>query len=364
MKSRKYPIYNSLAYRLISLADFVLKGILPKSSHVIIPPKKLLISNGAHLGDVILTTALLPALKVAYPDIKIGMLTGSWSQSVVRNHPLIKWTHCVDHWKIDRSKTRQYLKTRKSTLKEIKSVGYDTAIDCCFHFPNFAPLLWQAKIPIRIGFESAGLSPFLTHTKPWRADENISAVHAYYSLLKLFPNINPNLLQPTLCLSPKKVRDPYLVVHIGSGDQRKQWPIENWIELSKKLHDDGYKLIFTGRGELEFTQIEMIRTQIPAIKNVCNTLNWNEFVETIQNAKLLIGVDTSAGHVASATHTPAVLLFTSIHPPNIWRPFHQDIHVITKQMPCSPCFIGCKSMKCINSIPVATVYERVKALLN
>lgn len=359
MGLKKYPIYNPIAYACIASIDFILKLGLSKRKKNVLPPQKFLICNGAHLGDVILTTSLLPALKEAYPGIKIGMAVGSWSLPVVQNHPLIDQVHVIDHWKQDRTKKGRYLKTRRQALKEIQSFQYDTAVDCCFHFPNFAPLLWQARIPVRIGFESAGLSPFLTHSYPWRPDNNVSAVHAYFSLLSQFPEINPAMLRPTLPLIPKIKRDPYLVIHMGSGSEKKEWTLSKWIDLTEKLLDDGHHLLFTGKGTKEYEHIEQVRSRFPQIKNQCNSLNWPEFVATIQNADLLIGVDTSAGHIAAATQTPAILLFTGVHPMNLWRPFFEKIHVITKQISCSPCFIGCESMTCIKEITVDEVYGKI-----
>lgn len=362
MGIRKYPIYNPIAYTCIASADMILKWIMPRRARKIIAPKKLLICNGAHLGDVILTTSLLPAIKEAYPSVKIGMAVGNWSLPVIQNHPLVDQVHVVDHWKQDRLKSGRYLKTRRTALKEIKAFQYDTAVDCCFHFPNFACLLWQARIPIRIGFESAGLSPFLTHHYPWSPDADISAVHAYFSLFSLFPKINPASLRPTLPLLPEEKREPYFVIHMGSGSEKKEWPLEKWSSLTQKLLADGHSLCFTGRGDKEFGQIEQIRARFPQIKNLCNALNWKEFVSTIQNAELLVGVDTSAGHIAAAARTPAILLFTGIHPPNLWRPFYEEIHVITNRLPCSPCFRGCDSMACIKEISVDEVYEKIASL--
>ncbi len=349
MGLRKYPIYNPVAYACITCLDAILKLILPQKKTTPPAPCKLLICNRAHLGDVILTTSLLPAIKQAYPNIKIGMAVGSWSLPVIQNHPLVDQVHVIDQ-------------TRRGALKEIIAFDYDTAIDCGFHYPNLALLLWQARIPIRIGFESAGLSPFLTHKFPWQARANASAVHAYFSLLADFPEINSASLRPTLPLSPKKEVDPYIVIHMGSRNAQKEWPLEKWIELTQRLQ--GYHLYFTGKGKKEFAHIEAIRAHFPKVKNLCDTLSWPEFIGTIQNAKLLIGIDTSAGHVAAATQTPAVLLFTSIHPPNLWRPFYKEIHVITKSLPCHTCLKGCRSMSCIKEISVERVFEKVEKVFS
>lgn len=347
----------------LRLADFILKRVLSSKKIPIQRPNKLLICNGGHLGDVVLTTALLPAIREAFPDIRIGMLVGSWALPVLEKHPLINQIHCFDHWKLDREKKRNYFKSRKRALKEIKSHQYDTAIDCRFHFPNSAPLLWQAGIPTRIGFTSAGLSPFLTHALPWDPLENRSAVYAFFSLLQFFSEVRSDRLAPTLPLAQKKSPPPYWVVHIGAGDKQKEWPLEKWMALTEKLLKDGRRLIFTGKGERERRQIALIEKQFK-IENQCDALDWSAFVTMIQNAQLLIGVDSSAGHVAAATGTPAVLIFTGIHPSELWRPFHPLIKIVNKKIDCSPCLTGCHSRSCILDIPVEQVYVKVKKVIN
>lgn len=346
----------------MGLIDFILKRVLISKKPPLCPPQKLLISNIAHLGDVILTTALLPAIREAFPTIQIGMLIGSWSLPIIEKHPLVDIVHCFDHWKLDREKKGSYFSSRKKALEEIKAHQYDTAIDCRFHFPNSAPLLWQAKIPVRIGFASAGLSPFLTHAFPWSPRENRPAVEAFFSLLQFFPEVRPDLLAPTLPLASKQSTTPYWVVHIGSADQQKEWPLPKWLELTEKLLNEGRRLIFTGKGERERRQIAEIEKRL-RIENQCDALNWSSFVTLIQNADLLIGVDSSAGHVAAATGTPAVLIFTGIHPPALWRPFHPSIEIVRKKIECSPCLKGCPSRPCVVDISVQEVHLKITELL-
>lgn len=361
----KYPIYNKKAYFLLSAADAFLSIFLKRRAKLIPRPKKLLLCNCAHLGDGILTTALLAPLKKSFPDLRIGVLAASSSAPIFKNHPLVDYYHAIDHWKMNRhgkSKYFSYIKSRHQALKEIKRVGYDTAIDCNFHFPNMAPLLWQAKISIRIGFETAGLSPFLTHSKNWSPLKNEPAAYSFFSLFDFLPGIKgPLELKPYL-FHQKSEKQHYIVIHPGSGDAKKQWPLQNWRQLTKKLVNDGYRLYFTGKGKKESELIQSCIEGLGDIKNLSDQLNFKELVEVIQKASLLIGVDSSAGHIASAVDTPSILLFTAIHPSNIWKPQTNLVRCLSKAPPCSPCFTGCHNRKCIEDISVEEVYHNVKSI--
>lgn len=340
----KYLLQNIAAKNALTVIDSFLGFFFKPQKNPPSPPKKLLLCNGAHLGDCILTTSLLPALKKTYPDLKIGMLVGSWSKAVVENHPLVDQIHTCDHWKLNRSplsltkKLASYRKSKAKALLEI--VDYDTAIDCNFHFPNFAHLLFKAKIPTRIGFTSAGFGPFLTHPKPWTFSKE-SVVTSFATLL---PPHDSTFLKPTL---PKRATSPYkdyIVVHMGSGSPLKDWPLNKWKELCQKLEK---KIIFTGRGKKESEAIAYVAGELPQAINLCDQLDFNAFVAVIAEADLLISVDTSAGHIAAAFDVPSVLIYPGIHPPTLWAPFSPYATIVTSQL------------KCIQQIDVETVYKRV-----
>ncbi|MDQ2799897.1 MAG: hypothetical protein M3Y13_09665, partial [Armatimonadota bacterium] len=134
----------------------------------IAPPRRLLISNFAHLGDLVVATSLLPVLKSAFPECRIGFLIGSWSEPVLRGHPLVDDIHILDHWAASRTaaprmeKLRRYRRTRRQALGEVRAAGYDAALDLCWTFPNTLPFLWQARIPTRIGYVSGAFGPLAT----------------------------------------------------------------------------------------------------------------------------------------------------------------------------------------------------------
>ena len=131
-------------------------------------PTRILLMNCAHIGDVVISTSLLPVLRSAYPQAEIGFLTGSWSSMVVRDHPDIAFTHQIDHWRLNRTKIPLRMKvlrswrTRRIALREIRSLNYDMSLSLHSWFPDFLYLAWQAGIPSRLGFTHSLFAPFAT----------------------------------------------------------------------------------------------------------------------------------------------------------------------------------------------------------
>ncbi|HSI48431.1 MAG TPA: glycosyltransferase family 9 protein [Ideonella sp.] len=341
--------------------------------------KRVLITNGAHLGDVVLSTAVLPVLKAAFPGVRIGMLVGNWSRPVVDEHPLLDWIHRVDHWKISRAdlsrfeRFRVYWRTRRQALREIREVGYDVAIDLYFYFPNSVGLLWQAGIPRRIGYTSAGLGPLLHHRLDLdlgRSDRSIVELHL--DLVRLIPGCPPlqtALAKPVL---PRRDLDTthltgggdYIVLHMGSGSALKDWPEPSWQTLARRLVDEGCRVVLTGSGAGEKARIVRLKDQVPEAIDLCDRAKWGEFIEIVAGARLLVGVDSVAGHAAAAVGTPVVIARHGMNNLALWRPVGARSVLLMHVVPCAPCYRkqGCSTMDCLRQLAPDTVLAGVADL--
>jgi ADP-heptose:LPS heptosyltransferase len=344
------------------------------------PVRRLLLTNGAHLGDIVLATAVLPVLKAALPGIRIGMLVGGWSMPVVRNHPMLDRVHRLDHWRHNRSplplreKFKVWWRTRQLALKEIREVDYDLAIDLNFLFPNSIALLWQAGIPERIGYTSAGLGPLLTRRlEVAMQGSQRSIIDFHLELLKQIPGIGPlpvELARPSILRANVDVATlagagSYVVLHLGSGSVLKDWPEASWQQLARRLVALGHRLVLTGTGLREKEKIERLRQEVVGATDLCDRLTWNEFVEVIASASLLVASDSVAAHIAAAVGTQAVITghgMTNLH---LWRPPSASAKVLMKPVSCAPCYRtgGCTSMECIRGLSSDIVAAEAEEML-
>ena len=354
--------------------------------------RRILISNIAHLGDVIMATSMLPVIKTAYPQAQIGFLVGSWSKILLQNHPLVDEVHILDHWAHNRAniskwkKLQRYLQMRRQVLQEIRAADYDMAIDFYWNFPNTLPLLWQAGIPMRIGYESGGFGPLATRCLEF-GDKRLSAPRRFLDLLKVLPldegliSDSGRLLRPVLppvdaseagvaawnaALDAAGLREKeYVVFHVGAADSFRDWPSPRWRELANSLAAEALPLVFTGTGAADEVRIREITDGLSGCVNMCSRLTWSGFVAAVAGARLLVCVDTVAGHVAAATETPCVVL-TAGRWPYLWRPLGQDVRVLIHPVPCAPCHrnSGCAGMECLREVPVSAAAEAVRDFLN
>lgn len=378
----KYAIQQRWVRFFLKGIDAGLKLFFRRSIRQAPSPRRLLIVQPLHLGDVVLLTALLAPIQSAFGNVEIGLVVSSASFQVVKNHPKVAVVHTYDHWRHNRSgqglfkRVIRHLFSAKRALKEIQSFKYDTAIVLSPFFANGAIFSFLTGIRTRIGYTSGGFGPLFTHPVSLpHALEHITDYH-----LRLLQKLEgfETLKQP---LSPelffkKEIKSPlveingYILISMGAGAEFKKWPYFKWRELSQFLLEEGYHIVLVGSGEREVSEAAALVKELgPSanIKNYCGRLNWSEFVATVEGAKLVICHDSVLAHVASHKATPTVVLFSGVRGAILnFYPLNKRVICLCKSLPCNPCFMvqkGCASMECIREIQVNEVVEAARQLM-
>lgn len=309
------------------------------------PPEKvtsILICNWASFGDVFLSTAILPPLKKKWPDIRIDFLTSPASKIVIENHPLINKIYTSINWKPQNSALpllfrlavflKHLITSDKALLKEINANQYDLAIDLNPFFPNCCySLLRKTNIPYLLEFSSAGCySPFSCAID---FPEKLGYLPKMYSCLLQKLNIPPSPLKPCIAFLETSPLKNYIVLHIGTKETQKEWPISQWKTLAQKLSCEEFTLVFTGKGEREQKAIKEISSSLPNTINLCDKLNWNEFASVLKGAEAIISVDTVTVHLAAAFDAPIIGLYFATKHIELWMPDYGKAHFLVQETP-------------------------------
>lgn len=371
-------------YRLSNLAFGMLDKFLAtlpirKDNTLLSPvfPRKILLSNAGHLGDVIISTGLLPVLHSYFPGVEIGFLCGSWASPIVSHHPLIAHTHFLDHWYLQRKNgaiskkiLQYYLEDKKKVIREISMLEYDVAIDVRSWFPNLIPILWQSNIPIRIGYNRVGFGPLLTHSIDYGYNRRHELEHQF-ELLRIL-GVESSALQMAKPILPPVSEEAaheahllvsslkrYRVLHVASSTPSRDWPISEWQLLAKNLIARNITPVFTGRGPRDALLISEIVKAAPSSINACNLLSWDGLVALVERSEMIYSVETSIGHMAAALGRPVVSIYGGMADPLHWKPYGDRVVMVTNLLSCTPCFkkYGCDTRECLNQLSVRQVIE-------
>jgi ADP-heptose:LPS heptosyltransferase len=364
-------LWASVALRVWGRRDSVPTGAAPK---------RILLINCAHIGDVVISTSLLPVLRSAYPHAEFGFLTGSWSSMVVKDHPEIAFTHQIDHWRLNRAslpvlkKLLRSWATRRIALREIRSLNYDMSLSLHSWFPDFIYLAWLANIPRRLGFRHSWFGPFATMLAELpQADFIPQGVRIAEILSPLGIDVahlskRHSMLAPSSAAAKQEVCDllgvealeqaSYIVIHIGSGQASRELPVEFWRHVAQELSTK-HRLLFTGQGSRDELQIDRVIRGVAHCVSACNRLSWNGFVAAVRYSQSLYGVESMAGHVAAAVGTPCTVVYTGTAGVARWRPDGIDCTVFTQHVPCAPCGLveGCEHMTCLRGVKPESIIQ-------
>ncbi len=151
------------------------------------------------------------------------------------------------------------------------------------------------------------------------------------------------------------------------------WPAERYAGLATKLIAEGRKVVLTG-GPIARELCDAIATQADEAATSGNRVLRSDgqlsllgSAELIRRADLFVTGDTGPMHIASAVGTPIVALFGPADPLKT-GPYAADAVVLTKRLPCGPCFahkcpLGHAVPPCMTDITVDEVHRAVVARL-
>jgi heptosyltransferase-2 len=145
----------------------------------------------------------------------------------------------------------------------------------------------------------------------------------------------------------------------------KRWPVERYAEVARSLAARGVPAVIVG-SERERSLHRPLEEA--GARDLSGRTNLLEAVAVLQQCRLLVTNDSGALHLARAAGTPVVAVFGSTSP--AWTgPTAAEGDVITRGLPCSPCFhrrcplSGADHLRCLREIEVPEVLAAVERRL-
>jgi len=320
---------------------------------------RALIIRLSSLGDTILVSSVLPALKERGWEVEL--LTFKPFGELFKNQPFLKRVIEVEKEEL----------TGFSQIKEFarKLKGYDAAFD--LHDTLRTKILrLYLDFPVYTYRKRSFLRRIMTVFKPFKAQWLF--VPELYS--EVFKEAGVEIKNPRPYLKVeegalKRVKElikgkkNLIAVAPGARWESKAYPTERFKRVAELLIKEGFTPVAVG-GKEEREKGRALE-EVGAV-NFCGELSLTESLALISLCRGIISNDSAAVHMARAVKTPVVSIYGPTHPALGFAPYPDEGKALTLNLPCSPCSLhgktGCKEKRCLEIPPERVARELLSVI--
>jgi len=343
---------------------------------------KILLVKLGHLGDTLLLTPTLRFLKTWQPTAQVDVMVRAGCEEILRGNPHIQNLLPVAAPEESRGDWWRGCQNFLRALRLVAFRRYDYAFDLSdSDRAKFWLGLSAAKIRAindtskSLGWKGRLFNRFSYFDWTWehqvlrdfRTVTEVLAVEAEAGPLEFSPCASESALNSRFPFLAGLNR--YAVIHPVSRWAYKQWLPERWAAIADDLKTrHGLSVLFScgpAKREVEYlAEVLGLTRETHFTTNGQTTLH--ELGRLLGKARLFLGVDTVAMHLASAMQTPPVVLFGPSSEWS-WRPWQCRHELVLGDCPCKAArkFVCDKSRPypCMLKITVANVQAAVDKLL-
>jgi heptosyltransferase-3 len=333
--------------------------------------RNILIIKLRYIGDVLLATPTLRAIKTARPDVRVTMMVNHGSEDVLSGNPDLDEILVLD---------KGSLAAQWRLIAGLRRRRFDTVIDLT-DGDRSAFLSWVSGGPVRIGFNDEHRWRGRCYTEVVRPAADVQhRIDRDLEALKPI-GIQAGSRNPQLWLTPEEENSgdqlldqlgvqrsqSIVILQPGARYWFKAWPPERFAELADQLTSQYSCQVLIGGSHQDGDLAQQIRQMAksrPVIMAGRTTIK--QFAAIAKKSVLFVGSDSGAMHIASAVGTPLVALFGPSNPAE-WGPRGGPADVIYMGLDCRVCFHPtCRRGEgnCMRLITVDAVYASAQRMLD
>ena len=336
--------------------------------------KRILVVRTDRIGDVLLSTPVLQALRDYYPMSYIAMMVSPATQEILDGNPYLDRIIVFD-----KNKHKGFFSTLAFS-KKLKKENFDVAVilhpTVRVHF-----LMFLAGIRERIGYDWKA-PYFLTQVLPHKKQEGSKHELEYnFDLLKAL-GINEVYRQMYMPIKESSDRfveealknagispnDTLVVVNPAASCVSKLWPVKKFAEVADRLATLRIKIVIVADSVHKNIGNELRSLAASKPFDFSGQFNLSELASLFKRSTLLISNDSGPVHIAVAVGTPVISIFGRNQAglgPRRWGPTGPNDIVLYKKTDCSPCLAhACtQRFKCLEAITVDEVVLEAHKLL-
>ena len=334
--------------------------------------RRVLVVRLRSIGDTVLATPSLFALKRFLPRAQVDILVEDWVAPLLTNHPHLDNVMVLE---------RGGVVARTRVARELRAARYDVVYN--LHGGTTATFLTRATgARYRVGFKTYQYAGLHTELAPsplllW-GQQKTHSVEQQLALLG-WTGVPVSDRPPTrLGLSPAAIGvvnqqlaaaaltdRKIALIHPAAAFATKRWATENFARIAEFVAEQGFAPVAIAAPHEAEILNEL--TNEASVSVISLELSLPEVTALAARSQLFVGNDSGIAHIAAAVGTPSVVIFGSSNIAH-WRPWHRAAaEVVYEEMPCQPCHgYFCEKFsqpECILRVPVTRVRAAIEKVL-
>jgi lipopolysaccharide heptosyltransferase II len=335
----------------------------------------------AGIGDLVLASKSIRAIRNGFPAADIYLLTSTEASAIAKNYGY------VDHvWPFPIRELRDaktYIFEILKLVRKLREIHFDLAINLYRIYSwrgaiTMGVLFGVVESATKVGHDKNGFGIFLNKKAPAKIYEDRHFADAMMDIARLAGGVPDDngievfwdegsekkwQLLFSEQTSPKKRR---IAINPGADSPNKRWNPENYAIVANRLIErfDTEIILLGGPGEENIAQ-EIQRRISRDVTNLSGQLTLNDLVYVISQCHLLITNDSGPMHVAAALKTPLVAIFGPETPVHTHPYTSPDLYRIAfHEVDCRPCQDpNCNHPLCLELITPEEVLEKCIEML-
>lgn len=334
---------------------------------------RVLVIRLRSIGDTVLATPSLFALKRFLPHATVDILLEDWVAAVLDGFPYVDNVLTVD---------RKSTRSRAQVARHLRRQRYDVVYN--LHGGTTATLLTRATgAKHRVGFANYQYARLHTAIAPspqqlW----NKPKTHSVEQQLGLLgwtgvpvtdrPKTELAVTESAAHAMQQRLlaigfaERPFAVVHPAAAFDTKRWAAANFRLLVQELINRGLSVVVVTAPN-EANLVSEVRDEGSGVQAMTD-LSLPEVTALLSRARLFVGNDSGIAHMAAAVATPSVIIFGSSNRAH-WSPWSTGpAEVIYEEMDCQPCHgYFCEKFdepECIKRVPAERVIAGIDRILS
>lgn len=261
------------------------------------PPPRVLVIRGGAIGDFILTLPAMRLLRDMIPNCHLEVMGYLNIATLAQTAGLADSVRSLDH------RTMAALFAKNAPIDEALSEHLKS-------FNLIVSYLFDPDGHFRASMERIGVKTLIECSHRVQPDQGHASRQLAKPLEKLAMFLEDSHLQ-AVHFERREVIPGRIAIHVGSGSEKKNWPLERWLALADdfRYHD---VIFVTGEAEQE-------RGMLIENRPSWHSLPLPELASRLSTCAAFLGHDSGISHLAAACGVPSLLLFGPTDPA-VWAP--------------------------------------------